>query len=153
MEVLVALAVIGVATWVILSLFMSSMKLETNARSMRVAADLARDRLADIVARPEAYQWPDSESITVETGAPLILKDGDEQPDFAMPAVLPAHARAREKEARFFERFAWQAYVKRPAAGQGHYELLVSVRWEEAQRPQQLVLTGSIPIGMTKEAS
>jgi len=27
------------------------------------------------------------------------------------------------------------------------------VRWTEANRPQQVVLTGSIPVAMTKEAS
>lgn len=152
-EVLVAFAVLGVATWIILSLFTSSLQLEKNARSMRVAADLARDRLADITARPGAYTWPAADTISAETGAPLTLKDASGTAGFATPAALPTSPLAARSEAAFYDKFAWEAFVKQPAAGRGCYELLVVVRWQEANRPQQVVLSGSIPVAMTKEAS
>jgi len=70
-----------------------------------------------------------------------------------VPAVLPASPLARSSEQVFYERFGWEAFVKQPAEGRGFYEVLVVVRWTEANRPQQVVLTGSIPVAMTKEAS
>lgn len=153
MEVLVAFAVISVATWIILSLFTSSLKLETNARSMRVAAELARSRLGDIATRPEAYDWPTADAITGEAGAPLALKELPPENSFATPGVLPVNALAARHETNFYDKFSWEAYVKRPAVGRGFYEVLVVVRWEEAERPKQVVLTGSIPTAMTKESS
>ena len=153
MEVLVALAIISVATWIIISLFTGSLKLEKNARSMRVAADLARARLADITARPEAYVWPAADALGAEQGAPLTLKESASGDAFAQPAVLPAEPLAREREKRFYDKFSWEAYVKHPAAGRGYYEVIVVVGWQEASRPKQLVLTGSIPTAMTKETS
>ncbi len=153
-EVLVALAVVSVATWIILSLFSSSLKLERSARSTRVATDLARDRMADILARPAAYAWPEADAVTAETGAPLkLLNEPPQAGAFALPAVLPASPLAQSSEKVFYERFSWEAFVKRPAEGRGFYEVLVVVRWTEANRPQQVVLTGSIPVAMTKEAS
>lgn len=152
-EVLVAFAVIGVATWIILSLFTSSLKLEKNARSMRVAADLGRSRLADITTRPEAYAWPAAEAITGEAGAPLTLKESTVEASFAQPAVLPTNALAADKESKFYDKFSWEAYVKHPVTGRGYYEIIVVVRWQESNRPKELVLTGSIPTAMTKETS
>ncbi|HQH67466.1 MAG TPA: prepilin-type N-terminal cleavage/methylation domain-containing protein [Candidatus Hydrogenedentes bacterium] len=152
-EVLVALAVMSAATWIIISLFTSSVKLEKNARSMRVAADLARARLADITARPEAYVWPAAEAVTAEQGAPLTLKSEQEASFFAMPAVLPSNPIAANSEKNFYDNFTWEAYVTRPPAGRGYYEILVVVGWQEANRSQQLILTGSIPTAMAKEAS
>lgn len=152
-EVLVALAVLSAATWIILSLFTNSLKLERNARSTRVAAELARDRLADILARPTAYAWPAEDAIAGETPAPLTLKEPSQAGVFALPAVLPASPLAQSAEKVFYERFSWEAIVKRPAEGGGFYEVLVVVRWEEAKRPKQVVLTGSIPVAMAKEAS
>lgn len=153
MEVLVAFAVISVATWILVSLFTSSLKLEKNARSMRVAADLARSRLADITTRPEAYAWPAVDTITTEAGAPLTLKKPTSENAFATPAVLPTNALAADNETDFYAGFSWDAYVKRPLAGRGFYEIIVVVSWQEAARPKQVVLTSSIPTAMIKETS
>jgi len=153
MEVLVAFAVISVATWIFVSLFTSSLKLENNARSMRVAADLARSRLADITTRPEAYAWPASDTITTDVGALLTLKKATSENAFATPAVLPTNALAADNETDFYAKFSWDAYVKQPAAGGGFYEIIVVVSWQEAARPKQMVLTGSIPTAMIKETS
>ena len=61
LELLTALAVLGVAATIFLRLFSSSYSLADTSRSHEVALNLAEEYLAAIQSNPERFAWPDLE--------------------------------------------------------------------------------------------
>jgi prepilin-type N-terminal cleavage/methylation domain-containing protein len=145
-ELLTALAVIGVASSLFIRLYASSADLGRAAQNKSVAVTLAEAQLDTLVRHPEQFQW----AIPAEPGeAPFPITLGDDDPKagnpFAEPAALPADPQANAREKGLYERFRWQAQGRMPSLNAAYYEVTVSVRWKEAARPKMVALTAAVP--------
>lgn len=145
MEMLVALAVLGVAVTVFISLFTSSIDISQTASNRGVAASIADARLTDIVAAPERYQWL-QEPGAEETRFPIQLTGEDPAAGnpVSPPSAMPPEPRAYETQSALYDRFRWEAFGKL-AAGGAYYEVTVVVRYHERGREQLLTMTSAVP--------
>jgi len=142
-EILVALAVLSVATTVILSLFSSSVSLGQRDRSRRAAYGMAEQRLTDVAINSMAYEWPDSEMLS--SGELIeIPVSAEDRVTSNLPATLPTYPAANTREQDFHARFTSNLYV-RAAGVAGVYEVTAVVRWQQDGRDQSVSLTTTIP--------
>ena len=140
-EVLVALAVLSVATFVIIQLFSKSVGLGQTDRSRRTAMVVAEERMADLAMRPGDYQWPEAADQLVE----LTPAAQEASRQATAPATTPAYPSAADREAQFYSRFTWKAFVRYPAETPGTCEVTVVVNWEQDGKPQSASLTTLLP--------
>lgn len=142
MEVLVSLAVIGVAATIILSLFQNTMMMGTRARSGGIAASLAEERLIDMKVNPGNYDWSAALN-AVDKLTAVKAKDGST--GFPPPATEADQKRAASRDKVFYEKFTWEAYAKQGQAGAPYLELTAVVRWRETGRQRRFALTSIVP--------
>lgn len=144
-EMLVALAVIGVAVSVFVSLYGKSRELGRRSVNRAIATELAQAQLAAIVDSPEQFLWEFPE----EPGRRFPIRSAADDPPagnpFAPPVIPPVEPDAKRRVAQRYTQFRWSAQGRLPAPGANHYEVSVVVHWEEAQRPQTLALTSAVP--------
>lgn len=146
-EILVALAVLSVATTVIMSLFSSSVSLGQRDRSRRAAYSLAEQRLSSVAINSAAYEWPDAEMLS--SGELIeIPVSAEDRLTSNLPTTLPIYPTAHEREQNFHERFTTNVYV-RAAGVAGVYEVTAVVRWQQDGRDQSISLTTTIPAPST----
>ncbi|NIA12611.1 MAG: prepilin-type N-terminal cleavage/methylation domain-containing protein [Nitrospiraceae bacterium] len=143
-EILVAVAVLGIGATIFISLFSASQDLAETSRSRTVATYLAEQQLDALQRDPGQYEWP---SAAIEPGTMAEILPFGADPavprGFTLPSVMPVDSRAYAREANFMKRFSWQAYARTPDAEAAHIELTVVVRWQEGGRDQLLALTAS----------
>lgn len=144
LEVLVALAVLSVATYVIMQLFMGSVGLGQADRSRRTAMALAEERMADISMRPGNYQWPDAADQLTELTPPGGESEGVAS-EATPPTTKPTYPQAGDREAGFYSRFSWKTFVRYADAPPGTCEVTVVVNWEQDGKPQSVSLTSLLP--------
>jgi len=139
---IVALAVLSVATGVMASLFTGSLALSANSRHQRIAAALAEEQLAAVLRHPEQYAWPLTAAGNLELFEirPLVVRAAP-QPPSALPAVKAAASRTSGE----YGQFSWRAYGRLPAAGAPYLEVTVVVGWTDAGRERLVSLTSAIP--------
>ena len=146
-EVLVALAVLGVATTIIVGLYASSVSLGQRDRSRRAAYTVAEDRLADLTLNPSACTWPDADALAsgelVQIGVP-----GAGDASF-LPATLPPVASVYADEKEFYGRFTASAYARGSVESPQLTEVTVVVNWIQDGRKQTASLTTAIPRPVT----
>jgi prepilin-type N-terminal cleavage/methylation domain-containing protein len=146
-EILVALAVLSVATTVILSLFSSSVSLGQRDRSQRAAYSLAEQHLSNVAINSTAYEWPDAE--TLSSGELIeIPASTDDRVTSDLPTTLPTFPAANSREQNFHARFTSNLYV-RAAGVAGVCEVTAVVRWKQDGRDQSISLTTTIPTPST----
>jgi len=153
-EILVALAVMSAATFIIVALYTNAMSLAEINRCRKVAASLAEERMADLVRNPGQYRWPDLQSaadgelIRVVPGKPARMK-----PD--PPKAMPLDSRMYKREANFYDGFLCEAYVKAPANAPeaGYVEVTVAVRWTREGRDYVFTLTSAMPRAILEETA
>lgn len=146
LEMLVALAVIGVATGVIVRLFTASLDLSANSRHQRIAAAFAEETLQEIMADPRAYDWS---RVTGQELTPVPPKMGDVAllPPSTQPVVPSAAARSRAAYAGF----TCEIFGRLAAANAAYYEVTVLIRWTDNGRPHLLALTGAATRSRTEK--
>ncbi len=163
LELVLALAILGLAVTLMLSLFFRSTELGDTVRNRTLAAELAETQLAAILATPEYFTWrlPADRplhalgSTALFPVTPLGSEAGpDETYPWRPPSVLPVQdAQAAQDTARY-EQFRWRAFVAAPGGpyaayptpGYAYLELSVAVQWEEAGRTRQWVYTSAVPL-------
>ena len=143
-EILVAVAVLGVGATIFISLFSSSQDLAETSRSRTVATSLAERQLDAIQRDPGQYEWP-SAALEAGTMAEVFPVGADPEAPrgFALPSTMPVDKASNAREANFMERFSWQAYARKPDVEAAHIELTVVVRWQEGGRDKSLAITSS----------
>ena len=143
-EILVALAVVGIGATIFISVFSSALDLARSSRSKTAAAAIAEEQLEAIVRHPGQYRCA-LNGATPGDHLPVVPRgaEGDKPRRAAPPSVMPADAAASRRETNFYERFRWQAYAKVPAAQSPFVEVTVAVRWKEAGRDKTLALTST----------
>lgn len=145
MEMLVALAVLGVAVTVFISLYTSSLDLSRVAQNREVAASIADARLTEIVAAPANYKWMQGDA-GEETRFPIQLTGEDPEAGnpVAAPAAMPPEPRAFNAQQALYEKFRWEAFG-RLAKGGAYYEVTVVVRYRERGREQLVTISSAVP--------
>jgi len=140
LEIVVALAILGVAVALFISLYNASDFLIQDSRSTKVAAELAAEQLADLTANPEAYTWP--ALVAGESGEVALISG---QTKLAPPGSEPTDKQAGERELTFYDRYAWEALAKLPTETAEFIEVSVVVRWVERERKRSFTLTSYLP--------
>lgn len=147
LELLTAIAIMSVGTFVIVSLFASSITLADINRSRKVAAALAEEQLASLTTKPEIYVWPDLRSLEPGDLAEVRLQGtepGVPNP-VTPPSALPPARAAQDREMNFYDGFSWQAFARLPSRDAGYVEVTVVVRWVCQGREDLITLTSSVP--------
>lgn len=144
-EVLVAVAVVSVAASVFVSMFISSLTLAEASRNQKIAASLADEHMAIVLADPARYDWHLQELSSREL-VPVALRGGDaaDEGGFAPPAALPAVPSASTREEALYEKFSWQVYGRLPEPDLKYVEVTVAVRWPEKGRDRLVTLTSAV---------
>lgn len=142
-EMLVALAVMGVATGVIISLFTASLDLSANSRHQRIASSLAEETLHALMADPASYEWS---GVTGQELTRVSPKSGAESGTIALapPSTLPVIPAAAARSRTAYAGFTCEVYGRLPAAKAPYIELTVVVRWTDNGRPHLVALTGAV---------
>jgi prepilin-type N-terminal cleavage/methylation domain-containing protein len=148
LEVLIALAVIGVAVSVFISLYRLSLTFLENSRGERIVAHVAEEQLALIVARPDALEWDSFwEAAPGERHRLSTFKKAE--PPLAMPTERGPFSQTK----RLYEDCDWEAYARLPDADAAYVEVSVEVHWKLDGRSRLFVLTSCVPRSRIKAAA
>lgn len=149
-EVLVALVVMSVATYVILSLFSTSVSLGREDRSRRAAYGIAEARLADCAIDPSRYEWPNSDALAsgdlVEVKARGNAAANPNGEMSAIPATVPTYPAAADREREFYGKFTSSVYARSIEGAPNVYAITAVVRWTQEGRKQSVSLTTTMPL-------
>jgi len=143
-EVLASISIVGVGTIIFISLFNSSLDLAQVSRNQTVATDLAQGLLFDLQCHPADYVWPDASILASGELAPVRQPQSEGPVAFSAPPSMPLNENAQEREAAFYEKFTWEAYVRAPRPDAAYAEVTVVVRWPERGRKRLIAFTSSI---------
>lgn len=135
-EMLVALAVLSVATSVFITLFSECVALGNLDRSRQIGSAIAEQRLAEVAIDPSAYTWPSADTLASEL-VPLEFT-GELSPQ--IPATLPTLSQMNDRERTFYGRFTSQLYVRKSDAAPGLCEVTAVVRWQNEGKDRSLSL-------------
>ncbi len=144
-EMLGALAVAGVAAFIVISLFSWSLVLGQESRRHSMAAGMASELLTRMHRAPEEFVWPELDDLSHGEGVPVEASDAFEA-DPGLPAAMPTVTRLRDAETAFREAFRWEAFARRPGADAHYVELTVAVYWEAQGRERVYTLTSALPV-------
>ena len=156
MELIVALSVLGTATWVFISLYGQSLTFASTSSHRTVATQVAEARLNKIISSPEEFLWGhggDQPAGTLFEIRASSEKTNEGNP-VTMPALTPVQPRAAERTAKIYDELKWKAYGRFPTTGDAEYvEVIVRVEIEQAGRKTFLALTSSIPASRLPEGA
>ena len=144
-EMLAALAVAGVAAFIVISLFSWSLVLGQESRRHSMAAGMASELLTRMHQAPDEFVWPELDDISTGEHVPVEASDAHEA-EPGLPATMPTVNRLRDAEIAFREAFHWKAFVKRPSENAHYVELTVAVYWEAQGRERVYTLTSALPV-------
>lgn len=152
-EVLVALAVVGTAATIFISLFGSSLVLSRLNRSRVVASSLAEGQLEEILENSSDYVWnlAGGEAGELVELIPAKGAQGDSDSagslgrSFGPLSVVPVDSSASKREEDFYAKFRWRAYAALPEPDAKHVNVTVVVRWRDSGRERSVALTSSAP--------
>ena len=159
MELLVALAVLSVGTGIFISLFNTSLDMAKTSSHRIVASQLGEAQLRHIVTHPDQFFWfyPDTPLFAIKE-----TKDED-PPDgvlFEPPGIAPGTRRASANNEKLYGSLRWRAYGRYPRDAEGalvadpaYVEVILEVRWKEAERWKALAFTSITAAAMLPEAT
>lgn len=145
MEMLVGLAVVGVAVSLFVTLYMASLDLSRTASNRAIATKLAQERLAAITSAPGAYVWQvPAEAEDTRFSIQATGEDPTKGNPVALPAAMPADPTSFRIQTDLYDRYRWEAFGKL-ATGGAYYEVTVVIRYQEQGREQLIALTSALP--------
>ncbi len=144
LEMLAALAVIGIAVSVFTALYVASLDLSYTASDESVAANIASERLAGIIAAPASYRWLTQGSEDIRFAIQLTGEDPPAGNPVELPGAMPADPSAFRRQDVLFSRFRWEAFGKLVPGG-AYYEVTVIVHYERDGRKQMMAVTSALP--------
>ncbi len=138
-EVLVALAVVGVAVTVFFSLFSSSIRFAETSRNESIAASLAEEQLVAVCQNPSSFNW----GLKAAAPGQLVTVNASAAGSTAQ-FTAPALAAISESEKNLYEQFSYKIFAKVPSAEAAYVEVIVAVEWTEAGRNRVFTLTSTV---------
>jgi hypothetical protein len=141
-----ALAVLSVATTIVISLWSTSLTYARRSRDRSVAAALAQERLTDIELHPAQYVWTEYAGVSEGETAQVYMGDTKRPLPMDLPAPMPPRESEDERETNYYGRFTWKAYAEKPAPSAGFLEVTVAVFWTHEGREKTFMLTSCMPV-------
>jgi len=144
-EVLTALGVLGVATFIAVRLFTASHDLAQTNNHQVIAEQLAHGLVTQVLANPDGFDWPDLNGLEPGGFAPIESKRPPVQ-FIAPPSVTPTLTNVAQAERRLYERFTWTAYASESAVNDKVIDVTAVIRWRTNMKPQAYTFTSAIPV-------
>ncbi len=153
-EILVALAVIGVASSLMFSLFFATMDLADTGRSTKVASALATEQLAAMERAPGAFVCKLND-VPAGSFAPVSLRGQRDNitPRTPPPPSLPIAERAYNREENFYNKFIWEAYARLPREDAAYADVTVVIRWHDKGRERLVTVSSALARTLLEEMS
>lgn len=149
LELITALAVLGVAATVFLRLFSSSLSLASTSLSHEVAVGLAEEYLTTIQSSPERFDWPDLEDTASGKIQPIRpIEEIFPTPPEAMPTLR----RAYNRDHSFYRDFSWEAFAVLPEDEAQYVEVLVEISWTDEGYLRRFSLASIVPRSLAERA-
>ncbi len=147
LELLTALIVLGVASTILLQMFMSSMTLAKTSATHQIAADLAEEYATLLQTRPDLFVWPNFADEQPGTAAAIKVREGGLIAGVTAepPVALPLLRRANDREIGTYRDFSWNATGRLPSAEAQYIEVNIEIVWELQGRLRQFVLATAVP--------
>ncbi len=154
LELLTALAVLGVASTVFLRLFSISTSLAATSLSHEVAVNLAEEYLTAIQSNPERFTWPDLEDAASGKVQPIQPKEnGEIKESFTSPpAAMPTVRRAYNRDRSFYNDFSWAAFAVLPEDNAQYVEVIVEISWTDEGSLRRFSLASVVPRSLAERA-
>ena len=147
LELLAALAVLGIASTIFLRLFTSSNSLAASSLSHEVALNIAEEYLTEVQTRPENFVWPDYDE--TPPGEPQTIQpveNGAVEETFAQPpSTMPNLRRAYDRDRNLYSDFTWKIFAISPQDAAQYIELIVEVSWTDAGRLRRFTMSSMVP--------
>ncbi len=155
LELLTALAVIGIAATIFLRLFASSNSLAAASLSHEVAVNIAGEYLATIQASPERFVWPDYDDAAIgEAHALKPVENGAVEENFIhLPEAMPTTRRAYNRDRNLYNDFTWEAFALLPHEGAQYVQLIVEISWMDEGKLRRFSLGSAVPRALGEGAS
>lgn len=155
LELLTALAVIGIAATIFLRLFASSNSLAAASLSHGVAVNLAEEYLATIQATPERFVWPDYDDAPIgEAHALKPIENGAVEENFThIPEAMPTTRRAYNRDRNLYNNFTWEAFAVLPLEGAQYVQIIVEISWMDEGKLRRFSLGSALPRALGDGAS
>lgn len=147
LELITALAVLGVASTIFIRLYTSSQQLAKASRTHEVAAAIAQEYLTLIEVHPELFVWPNYAEHP--NGASLDIRPRENSPvegNFVdTPTAMPIARRAYERERALYTDYTWAATARLPKPDAQYVEVTVEITWTLQGRLRRFLLTSTVP--------
>ena len=147
LELIVSLAVLGVAFWSFISMHNAGLTLAKTGRNQTIAASLADEKLGELLRQPNRFKW--ETPLEPTSDALFAIREAQDDPKagnlFDLPTAMPTTELTYDKQAIVYDQFAWKAFGRRPSEDATYYEVTLSVFWNEAGREKLFALTSSVP--------
>ena len=156
LELLTALAVLGIAATIFFRLFTSSTSLAASSVSHEIAANLAGEFLTEIQTSPERFVWPDYDDVAI--GQPQAIQPVEDGPIGKKitdpPVIMPTVRRAFNRDRSLYNDFAWEASAVLPAKDAQYIEVTVELMWNDrGGRTQRFWLSSAVPRSQAQGSS
>ena len=144
LELMVALAVMGVGVSIFIQLYSASLDFAKTSVNSRIATAIANEQLHVMQRHPERFLWnisaPGADERFEITLGPDDPKAGNPA---TLPSVMPAEIAAVAREESRHSNFRWKAFgeLRHNAS---YYETTVVVRWTESGREKTLAMTSAV---------
>lgn len=138
-EVVVALAVLSVATYIAVSLYTSGYAFAATSGHAAIAMDLAEMRLIELEVAPGEFAWPEP-----VVGAFGEIAPVDTEATYT-PEVLPTDRRYGLRARNLYERFTVRSLGRLQEEEAGYAEILVVVTWLDQGRERVYTLSSALP--------
>ena len=147
LELLTALAVIGIAATIFLRLFTSSFSLAAASLSHEVAVNIAEEYLTTIQANPERFEWPDYDDAPIGDAHDLKpIENGAVEENFThLPEAMPTTRRAYNRDRNLYTDFTWRAFAVLPHEDAQYVQLIVEISWTDEGKLRHFSLGSALP--------
>lgn len=169
-ELIVAIAVISVASTIFISMYFGSVGIAKSARNHKAAMEAAREALALIQQSPGQFLWEFPEEPGNAWFPVLLAADPGQVNVVEPPNVSLSDPASLTLAKNFYDQFHWTASARYPLtpsvdpaeqaeegtppqffAEEGYLEVRVVVTWEEKGQAEQLSLVSALPAGRIPE--
>lgn len=154
-ELIVALAVVGIGVTVLFQLFIVSLNINQKSNNLVLATCIAQDCLGQIITTPEKFHWqiPDN----VKPGEVFPILTSLDEPKMGNrvepPKIAPPDWASFKKYQSGFDKYFWKAFGRLSTSSSEVYEVTVVVTYKERGREQNYTLTSFVPVYRVNKAT
>lgn len=143
LETVVALAIVGAATAIGVSLYSAAAQMRLEQRRAALAGELARAQLAQMRQYPQHFEWPDTLGASF---AEVSAKPDSPAAGLARPVLQATAAGSALSQAdRVYDGFRWRGFLRRVEGRPGCCEVVLAVYPPGRAEQRAHMLTALLP--------